>query len=692
MARVGHVYRTATLAWLVCTMSVTALAQTSLIEADSELLQAVPTLRMHGTDLNQDSLTDIVALQFDSGDPERNRIIVQRQLPTSPGEPVRFQTIQVVPATFPQDITLVDIDADGDQDLLVAQDLGTDALAIWLNAGGPQQGNPGLFQRHPARYSANLAGAVRTLRIEAGEPRDDVLLVGGVGRPSRLYENLPFAGSPLLLSAQSIPHPGAIGAETGDLNGDGRDDIVLYGTQTHVYLSNGMSSNPMVLLTSDPFAGVGTVFAASLRDLDGDNNPELVLATGSQDLIYRHAGVDANSEPIFVLNQTLSLGPPGTSRGFAWIDADGDGLEDLVAARDNINAPASVRGSPIYGRDGVSFSPAPTQLVSPSAALLASPLSIGTSTHLWLGSSRTVYNSLWRSATAGALPPVASFGGNPAPSGVFGYFYGTRIGIDLRIVPAAIEATTLLVNLSGDMGPVNSLGVGLGAGQRRSGLIAQVPADERITQRWDVQLSQVIPMTAASIGTPSQAAVVTVYNPFDSGFKLNCYLACVFVGLCEQPTVAPAADQSPVLRAKGGENLMGTSAEVTLLQRLRDERMASSIGGAYYIDLYLSLQLDLYAATFADPLFYNDLWELKDAWMPAIADLVDADGSMSVTVEMQDRLLAALLRFEALGSESLRAAIHRERQALDLAGLAGQPIAVLQQRWESEPIFADSFD
>lgn len=688
-------YRRQTLAiivWAACVSSAQLSAQTpTLIEIDAQLLHAVPTLKMRAADLNQDSLTDVVALLFDSADPRRNRIIVQSQLPTAAGDPVRFLTKQVIPARFPQDIALADLDADGDLDLLVVQDFAPDALAIWLNGGGHQQGTPGVFQERSTMISAFLAGAVRTLRIDVDEPRDDVLLIGTIGRPSRLFRNLPvFAGTPALSLAQTIEHPGAIGAEIGDLNGDGRDDIILFGTQTHIHLSNGMNVNPMMPTTNDPFASLGTVFAASLRDLDADTDLDLVLATGSGDLIFRHDGLDANGDPIFALSQSLSGGPPGISRGFVWLDADGDGQEDLVAARDNVNAPATLRGSPVHSRNGISFSPAPTQIVSPSAALLALPLSIGTTDHLWIASSRSSYNGLWRSATAGALPPVASFADFPGPSGVSAYFYGSRIGMDLKIVPAAIQPTTLTVDVSGDAGPVNTLSAGFSAGQRRSNVSLQVPADEQSTQRWDFQLSQVSPLGAASMGTPSQVVVATVPNPFGSGFKLNCYIACVMVALCK-PVQDPLASVKH-LTTKGSATLMGTPAEVILLQRLRDERLANSSGGQYYIDLYQALQFDLYVATFADPSFYSDLWRLKDAWMPAVTNLVDGDGSMPITAEMRDRLIFALLQFEAMGSEALRAAIARERLALDLAGLAGRPIIEFQQRWETGPIFADSFD
>ncbi|MCB1642513.1 MAG: hypothetical protein KDI37_12335, partial [Xanthomonadales bacterium] len=112
----------------------------------------------------------------------------------------------------------------------------------------------------------------------------------------------------------------------------------------------------------------------------------------------------------------------------------------------------------------------------------------------------------------------------------------------------------------------------------------------------------------------------------------------------------------------------------------------------YYIDLYESLVLDLYGASFVDPHFYEDLWQLKDTWMPAVANLVDGDGQMPISDEMQDRLLSVLLRFQLDGSASLRQAIEVERQALGLNQISGRPISWLQQRWESTPLQIDGFE
>ena len=669
---------------LLCALLPADLAAQSaaLRQIESELLTDIATLKLVAADFNQDNFTDAAALRFDSSDPTRNRIIVQWQRVPVPGEPVRFETSQILPARFPVDLAVADLDNDGDQDLLVAQDDGSDALAVWLNYGGTQQGAPGVYFRDPSRFSAELISAVRVLKLvgSGASPLGGILLVGGTGRPSRLYSTrLVSLQPPTFLDVQTIMHPGAAGAEIGDFNGDQRDDILFYGTQTQLWLNSGSMIDPMAAITSTPFAATGAVFSATARDLDGDNDLDLVLATATGEKVYRHDGLGANGEPQFSLSQTLGSGSAGVSRAYAWTDADGDGSEELVAARSG--------ESPVYSRDGLIFSPTPTQAVAPAETLQVAALTTGASPYLWTAALESSANALWRTEISPPVLPVVSLQ-RTSFTGTGGYYFGDMIAAHVGLLPASSQAITVSLELSNSSGPISPYTAQIAAGRVNARIPMQVPAiGGSSIGRWDIDLNQVAPASAASIGVPNQMSVFTYPNPFDSQFELDCYLACMLTGLC-----TPLRSAGPASTPAGSSGLMGTAAEVLLLQRLRDERLATSPGGSYYIDLYQALQFDLYVATFGSPDFYVDLWRLKDAWMPAMSNLVDGDGSLTITTEMQDRLLAALLQFETHGSSALQAAIARERSALDLDHLAGAPISRLQQHWEASPIFADGFD
>ncbi|MCB1600883.1 MAG: VCBS repeat-containing protein [Lysobacterales bacterium] len=660
-----------------------------LVQSDSSLLPAVPTLKLLARDLTLDDRADVVAIRFDSSGSTQDRIVIQWQRPQPASTSVVLESAQTLPTSLPVDIELADLDADGDPDLLVAQESTNDTLAVWMNQGGAQQGSAGIFRRHSSQFSADLVAAVASLSLTQSAPTArDFILVRGIGRPSQIYATVQPENLPLRFElVQTLPHAGAVGATVGDLDGDGLDDLVLFGTQTRLWLHQGTGPDPMIESDPPAFAGIGTVFAAALRDLDGDNDLDLILGAATGDLVFRHDGLDQNGVPSYALSQSLGAGTPGISRAYAWIDADGDGSDDLVAARSEGSTPTSIGGTQVYARSGINFAPAPMQHLPPAHTIAALPPGIGSSTYLWLGSLDASNNELWRSASSPPLLPIASLG-QPLPGqGASGYFVGNRVGAYLHVSPAIQQTATLGMQVSGSSGLVGPFGASIQPGTSHLLATVSVPANPEQIEFWTIDLLEAVPGTAAAIGSANQATVLTMPSPIGN-LRPSCYVACLLIGVCSFPTETGTPDAgSPT-----SSLLMGTQAEVTLLQRLRDERMAMSPGGAHYIALYESLQLDLYQATFVDPSFYLELWQLKDAWMPAIASLVDGDGSMVVSTDMRDRLRSALLRFESLGSVALAEAITRERAALDLDGLAGLPISSLQQRWQASPVFASGFE
>ncbi len=654
----------------------------SLQEIDSQFLTSTPTLKLVVADFNLDNFNDLAALRFDSSNIDQHRVIVQfRQTPPR-GSSVKFVTSQVLPARLPVDVAVADIDADGDADLLVAQDDGDDALALWINDGGVQRGTPGAFFRAAGQLRAQLVSAVQVLRLTADstQPRD-ILLVGGTGRPSVLFATHGFATELSELEpVQILMQPGAIGAEIGDFNGDNRDDVLFFGGQTRLWLNSGSPSDPMVAIASSPFASTGTVFAATARDLDGDNRLDLVLSTVSGEQVYRHTGLDSNGDPQFALVQSIPGAAGGAARGYAWIDADGGGSEALVVARNAVD-------SSVHPRDGLTFSPAPSQTLVRADTLQTAPLSAGGSPHLWMAGLDPGSHSLWRSDIEAPLLPVVSLRG-AAADGSGGYFFGNRIGANLGVLPATPQTLVAQLEVSGDSVAPTPFSAQIPAGRTRTRVVVQVPVNgDAAGQPWTIDLLQIAPASAAVVGQPNRVFAFTFPSPVASEFDLHCFLACMLIGDCHR---SRSQGQMDALQKSSG--LMGTADEVRLLQRLRDERMAASAGGREYIALYESMQRDLYIASFVDPAIYGQLWQLKDAWMPAVASIVDGDGSVTISGEMQDRLLDVLLQFETHGSMALQAAIARERTKLDVANLVGRPISVLQQRWEASQLFADSFE
>jgi hypothetical protein len=658
-----------------------------LTQTDAELLRAVPVTRLVTTDLNGDDRMDVVALRFAPGPPEQggNSVIVQRQFADGV-----LRITQVLPAELPVDIALADMDSDGDLDVLVAEDSNTAAIRIWVNQGGLQPGPAGYFQAaggSPA--NDDLAAGLCILRNPVSGRRQDLLLARGVGRESIWLEaqTAPPGVVVPLLERQRFAHPGAVGALCADFDGDGLDDVLIYGSSTELWLRRIDAETAFVASSAGPVPVSGTVFAASTRDLDGDGQLDLLLATGTGDFVLQQQGLNGNGDPLYT--QVDQLDGVGGTLAYQWMDVDDDGDHDLIAVRESVNAPLAMRGSAVFLRQGLVFEAAPVQRLAPARSGAVAALGTGLAPVLWLASLAPGNNGIWATGVPGP-PPQVRFSARLVGAPQAHYLAGT-VGAFLDVLPQTVQPFSASLQAfelpSGS--PQVAWSVDLQAGQRSIRTRRNSPLGS--STAWQVDLTAITPAAAAQIGSPASTIIGIYHNPFANLDTLRCYLLCVGLGQCNNSQ--RAGEGSSGGQGSGGVQLfMASMAEISLLQRLRDERMASSAGGQYYIDLYDDLSLDLYGATFVDPGFYRELWDLKDAWMPAVGNLVDGDGQMPVSEDMQARLQAALLRFQSDGSPALREAIEVERRALDLDRISGRPISWLQQRWETTPLLIDDFE
>lgn len=656
-------------------------AQTMLSQLDEPILESVPVSRLQVANLNEDDRFELIAMRMPSGAPEDGdpAIVVQRRV--SADGP--FQISQVLPTQLPVDMTLVDLDDDNDLDLLVAEEGAASAIRIWINQGGRQPGPAGRFQYYPRNYAYDLAVDLCVLRnVQTGLPQD-LLLVRSVGRDAIWLEAVGgFPGFvPSHLEGQRLPHPGADGAICADFNGDGLDDVLIHGSQTQLWLRRTDAATPFVLSSATALLPGQFVTAAAARDLDGDGDLDLILGSFSNDFVLEQQGVAADGSPAFA--EVGQLDGQGSTQDYLWLDVDGDGDDDLLALRDNHRAGPAIRGTAVFRRQGLVFELPAIQRIAPAAAGAIASLQVGGAPRVWLGGSVAGNNGLWATGLPPPPPTVRLSANDFGPSQA--YFLAGTVGAYLDILPQAAQSFSVALHaepLFAGPSPVDwQAPVAAGQSQALS-IETAVTGAERV---WRISLQGIQPPTAATIGTPAVTHINIFQNPFRDVFTLRCYIVCVGLGFCDE---FRGADEPGGV----GPGYMATASEVQLLRRLRDERMAGSAGGQYYIGLYEDLSLDLYGATFVDPRFYLELWALKDAWMPAVANLVDGDGQMPVTDEMEQRLLAVLLRFQLDGSAALRQAIEVERQALGLQQISGRPIGWLQQRWEATPLLIDDFE
>ncbi len=214
------------------------------------------------------------------------------------------------------DPDIVDMDLDGDNDLLVSDEAGPNVVYWYENAGC------GSFTRHT--IDPDIASVDEVVAVDY--QRDGDMDVFAASHPSSgkdvvLYRNdgsMTFS-THVIDPAISSSSEGE-GIDAGDLDGDGDYDVAV------TWLAGGLwwyENTGSGWVKHGLGTGLGTTYDVVIGDYDNDGDNDIALATRNALRIFRNDG--GGSFTHLVIDNTLSDG-----YGLAKGDMDGDGDYDLA--------------------------------------------------------------------------------------------------------------------------------------------------------------------------------------------------------------------------------------------------------------------------------------------------------------------------------------------------------------------------
>ncbi len=233
--------------------------------------------------------------------------------------------------TFPTDLVVADLNGDGLPELIDAE---PGYISVYQNRGG---GN--FSSEATAPYGSGVGNfSVLTVADFNGDKTPDVALMNSSEDSVTLFDgvpgSLPSLRAASLLSPQPANVNGALAEAVLDTNGDGNDDIVLFNTQPYVTspslttaLGDGKGNFVFKTALLNYTPGVNDFIDSETGDFNGDGRNDLILHTDQGVSVLL-----SNGDGTFAA-RAISVLPFACITGKGAIgDVNGDGKLDIVIA------------------------------------------------------------------------------------------------------------------------------------------------------------------------------------------------------------------------------------------------------------------------------------------------------------------------------------------------------------------------
>lgn len=262
-----------------------------------------------------------------------------------PPQPLKPPLVNISLAQYPSLRTRLpltcDFDRDGNPDIAVAGQDGS-AIHILRNIQGPS-----------LVIAASSFSKVTTLQVQGvldmecgdidGDGKPD-LVVASLS-PSRFFyfRNTSTPGAISFAAARTVTIPGATMSpilflsfakrlKLVDIDGDGRLDIALAASNLFIFRNRTATADALQEPFEQPigFSTGSTASDLAVGDLDEDSKPDLVVASGNRAVVFRNTAVSGSFSSAS-LAPAILLNTAATTFAVAVSDLDSDGNPEVVA-------------------------------------------------------------------------------------------------------------------------------------------------------------------------------------------------------------------------------------------------------------------------------------------------------------------------------------------------------------------------
>ena len=234
-----------------------------------------------------------------------------------------------------RDVSLGDVDGDGDLDAFVAN--AGQGNRVWINQGGAQNSTAGEFS--DSGQSLGYSGSFDVSLGDVDGDGDLDAFVANSGQGNRVWINQGraqngTAGS-FSDSGQSLGTFSSVGARLGDVDSDGDLDAFVANSSdgNRVWINQGGAQNGTAGSFSDSGQSLGSFnsWSVSLGDVDGDGDLDAFVANVGQGnrVWINQGGLQSGTAGTFSVGQSLGS---SVGQGVNLGDVDGDGDLDAFVA------------------------------------------------------------------------------------------------------------------------------------------------------------------------------------------------------------------------------------------------------------------------------------------------------------------------------------------------------------------------